>query len=375
MSSNRRAFLNGLACSALGLGAEIAWPYRILAEESYGLLRATAKEKGCLFGASPEIQFADAPSEFRALIARQCALFAPGAPGMSWSSMEPKPGVLNPQYGSEWCNFVIAHGLRLTGAHLVWWYNTPDWFRGIGDPRHAQEAINRRIRDAMTEYRGSVFCWNVINEQIWPQDDLEGGLRRTAYLEKLGPDYMLRAFKQARQWDPKPLLAYNENDLELDTPLHEQRRNDLLRLLDFLQRGGAPIQAVGLQSHLFNFIGHFNDQKYRDFLRQIASRGLKIIISELDVSDVGLPTDLHERDRRVADIYDRFLSAALDELAVVAVVTWGLSDRYTWLTPKSLAKFGRSDGLPERPLLFDDAFRPKPAFYAILNAFRHAPHR
>jgi endo-1,4-beta-xylanase len=57
------------------------------------------------------------------------------------------------------------------------------------------------------------------------------------------------------------------------------------------------------------------------------------------------------------------------------VVTWGLSDTDTWLTPASLEQFRRSDGLPERPLPFDAQLRPKPAFYAILNAFENAPSR
>jgi endo-1,4-beta-xylanase len=227
----------------------------------------------------------------------------------------------------------------------------------------------------MSRYEGKVFSWNVVNEALFPSDGLPDGFRRTPFYDKFGPDFVGMAFKEARGRDPHALLTYNDLDLELDVSGHEAKRVALLRLLDRLQKADAPIQAVGLQSHLFNFKGNFKDALYRKFLNEIASRGLKIIISELDVSDIGLPTDTAARDRGVADIYSQYLSVCLDERAVVAVVTWGLSDSYTWLTAKSLPKFGRSDGSPERPLPFDADLRPKPAFYAILEAFKHAPAR
>lgn len=74
-------------------------------------------------------------------------------------------------------------------------------------------------------------------------------------------------------------------------------------------------------------------------------------------------------------MYRAFLQTALDERAVKAVVTWGLSDRYTWLNTEKDPQFRRPDGLPARPLPFDDAFRPKQAFAAIVDAFKAAPRR
>lgn len=59
----------------------------------------------------------------------------------------------------------------------------------------------------------------------------------------------------------------------------------------------------------------------------------------------------------------------------MAVVTWGLCDKYTWLTPKRGKHFSRADGQPSRPLPFDEALNPKPAYDAILTAFQNAPPR
>lgn len=40
-------------------------------------------------------------------------------------------------------------------------------------------------------------------------------------------------------------------------------------------------------------------------------------------------SDTDVRDRIVAGVYEDYLSVILDEPAVIAVLTWGLSDRHT----------------------------------------------
>ena len=132
---------------------------------------------------------------------------------------------------------------------------------------------------------------------------------------------------------------------------------------------------MGLQSHLKLDGSRFDPVIYRRFLHDIAARGLRILITELDVSDIPLAGSIPQRDAAVAAMYKAFLDAALDEPAVAQVVVWGLSDRYTWLVPSSDPSYRRSDGLPARPLPFDDQFRPKPAFDAIATALRAAPSR
>jgi endo-1,4-beta-xylanase len=82
------------------------------------------------------------------------------------------------------------------------------------------------------------------------------------------------------------------------------------------------------------------------------------MITELDVLDDGLRADPTIRDAGVADIYRRYLDVALDEPAVKVLMTFGLSDRYTWLQED----FPRKDRAPRRPLPFDADLQPKPAY-------------
>ena len=63
----------------------------------------------------------------------------------------------------------------------------------------------------------------------------------------------------------------------------------------------------------------------------------------------------------MADAYGRYLDLALGDPGVEALLTWGITDRYTWLNHEG----ARTDRLPERALPFDTAYQPKSAFGAM----------
>jgi endo-1,4-beta-xylanase len=178
-----------------------------------------------------------------------------------------------------------------------------------------------------------------------------------------------------REAAPGALRVYNDYGYEMDTWEGAFRRQALIRLLDEFKRRNTPIQAVGLQTHLALDGNSFDAEKYRKFLRDISDRGFMILITEMDVFDKKTPPSIAVRDRMVAELGSRVLDTALENKAVKAVVTWGLSDRYTWLNPDFNPTFKRSDGQPSRPLVFDAEFRAKPAFWALVDAFKRAPRR
>jgi endo-1,4-beta-xylanase len=113
------------------------------------------------------------------------------------------------------------------------------------------------------------------------------------------------------------------------------------------------------------------DASYEAFLGELAQRKMKIFITELDIQDTSLPADVGARDKAVADIYRKFLTASLRQPAVKGVVAWGLADCFSWISGYR----PRKDGLPVRPLAFDTNCQPKPAYYAIAEALATAPQR
>ena len=57
-------------------------------------------------------------------------------------------------------------------------------------------------------------------------------------------------------------------------------------------------------------------------------------------------------------------------------MTWGLSDRHSWIVRKETNVDGwRKDDLPSRPLPYDDNLVRKPAWTALARAFDKAPRR
>jgi endo-1,4-beta-xylanase len=143
-----------------------------------------------------------------------------------------------------------------------------------------------------------------------------------------------------------------------------------------MKRDGVPLDRFGIQAHLSVGRFPFDEARFRRFLTEVAALGLGIMITELDVTDELAPGNLAERDRLVGDEYERFLTVALDEPAVGTVITWGLSDRHSWIVRHEHAtEKWRADGLDGRPLPFDEALQPKPAWQAIARAFAGAPVR
>jgi endo-1,4-beta-xylanase len=336
-------------------------------------LRAAAASAGLVYGSDSDNRFAKEPDAYWKLFSSQCALYAAE---LTWGSIAPSPTEENDERDPN-VAVALAGGLKLTGAHLLWYLYTPAWLESM--PRaQAQQAAAAHIQRLAGLYRGSVFSWNVVNEAIDPREHAADGLRvGSPLLRALGPDFFELAFREARAADPGALLIYNDYDLELDTPDQEARRTALFHLLDRLQKQRIPIDGVGLQSHLrLARFGDFKEKKYHSFLDSLAQRGLKVVITELDVDDRGAPSSVEDRDRAVADVYAQFLAAALDSPAVVALVTWGLCDPYSWLNHNVyFPQFKRPDGLAQRPLMFDAGFHPKPAFNAVLHALQQAPKR
>jgi len=340
-------------------------------------LRKLATDKGLLYGTTISAQQVTGDPRFVDLVLQQAGLVV-AENDMKWQVMN-RGGRGNDDYGPADTVAAFAHenDLALRGHNLLWYHRTPNWFFDLDGRQEFESAIVERIRRLAGRYRGMVHSWDVVNEPVEPKDGRPDGLRTGVFLEMFGPDYLDLAYRTARETDPAARLVVNEYDVELDTPEQEARRMALLRVLERMQRSGTPVDAVGVQAHLSCVGGPpFSAVRLRRFLAELAGLGLTIQITELDVTDENAPSDEVVRDRLVADTYSRFLDAALDEPAVKVVVTWGLSDRHSWIVRKETHESKwRADGLPSRPLPFDADLKPKPAFEAIAQAFVHAPQR
>jgi endo-1,4-beta-xylanase len=372
--SRRRLLAAGLAL--LGTGKAGLRPSRGLAAETV-VLRKLAAEKGLLYGTTIAAAQITGDGPFVDLVRHEAGLVV-AENEMKWQVMNRgTPGDDDFSPADTIATFAAANKLVLRGHNLLWYYRTPDWFFDLPDRSAQERSVVEHIQQLAGRYRGKVHSWDVVNEPIEPKNGRSDGLRTAVFLETLGPEYLDLAYHTAREADPAARLVVNEYDVELDAPEQEQRRIALLHLLERMRRSETPVDAVGIQAHLTAAGGPpFSAPLLRRFLADIASLGLTIQITELDVTDEHAPAEVTVRDNLVADAYRRFLDAALDEPAVKMVVTWGLSDRHSWIVRRETyqAKW-RTDDAASRPLPFDADLEAKPAFDAIAGAFAHAPQR
>lgn len=369
MTFNRRDFLAKSAALGLGLATGRHGNAQT-AIASLPRLKDLSAAAGLKYGSDSDVIITQPPADYAALFAEQCALFAPIFRYADQKAMSTGSQV----WEDPNISFARAHGLQLTGGHLVWHRTTPPWMADLS-PKDAEAAKVKYIAELGQRFGNILYSWNVVNEAIEPNDGRADGLRKTVYLEKFGTEYFDFAAHAAKDAAPGVLRVYNDYALEFNDDRDERRRQTLLRLLDDFRKRNTPIQAIGLQSHLRLEGRTFDERIYSKFLKEISDRGFLILITELDVFDIRTPGSIAIRDQMVADLYSRLLGTALENPSVKAVVTWGLSDRYTWLNPNYDPHYIRGDGQPSRPLPFDANLQPKPAFWALVNAFKNAPKR
>jgi len=373
---NRRDFLAKSAAAGLGLAAA-RYGLAQTAIDTLPRLKDLAAAAGLKYGSDSDVSITQPPADaaqlapmYAELFAAQCALYAPL---FLWADKK-TVSMSSQVWEDPNINFARAHGLKLTGGHLVWHRETPAWMADLS-PKDAEGAILRYIAELGQRFKNILYSWNVVNEAIDPNDGRSDGLRKTVYLEKFGTDYFDFAAHAAKEAAPGVLRVYNDYAMEFDDERDERRRQALIGLLDDFKKRNTPIQAIGLQAHLRLEGRSFDEKIYSKFLKGISDRGFLILITELDVFDIKTPGSIAVRDQMVADLYSRLLSAALENQSVKAVVTWGLSDRYTWLNPNYDPHYIRRDGQPGRPLQFGSNLQPKPAFWALADAFKNAPKR
>ena len=306
---------------------------------------------------------------YREAIIANCQLIVPEGE-MKWPDIHPARDQYRFEKADALVDFARQNNIGIRGHTLAWYGGMPQWTDSIGSRAEAERGLVDHIDTVVSRYRGAIPSWDVVNEPLvdWPQDEFS--LRPSIWTRQIGPDYLSVALRAAAAADPDAQLVVNEYDVEFEGPRFAARRKALVRLLRSLRDRGAPLHAVGFQAHLF--AGRTIDRDgLQRFLAEIVALKLDVLVTELDVVDFELPGAVGERDAMVAAMADQFLGAVCDVVRPKAILTWGLSDRYTWVP----TYFTRRDGLPNRPLPFDADFKRKPLFDVIEAYRRKTPAR
>lgn len=340
-----------------------------------GSLKVHAAARGLLTGCAVNANLFRDDAAFRALLAEQYSILVPEN-CLKWNLLRPTAETYDFADADALVAFAETHSMKVRGHNFVWHEALPKWFAGTVTKDNVRKFLVDHITTVGSRYKGKIHSWDVVNEAIWIKDGRPDGLRTSSpWFEMLGPDYLDLAFRTARQVDPNALLTYNEYGIEYDTNDESAKRAATLGLLRRMKAAGTPIDALGVQSHIHAGGTETFGKGLRELLDGARALGLQVFITELDVKDDGVPSDdLAQRDKAVADVYREYLKTVLRGPEVKAVLTWGVSDRNTWLNNGTKFRPAHPARL-QRPLPFDADYKPVPAFFAIRDSFDEAKRR
>jgi endo-1,4-beta-xylanase len=280
------------------------------------------------------------------------------------------------EYDFETLDYVIdgslQYGLTLYGSHLVWGsYDKgvlPEWLKNGSFSRDEYLTILKNHITAMvSRYKGKVKIWSIANEA--PERDRYQGA--DFWYDHIGPDYIEKSFEWARQADPDAILllnaANNESPRDADTTYNI---NTLFRMVSELKAKGVPIDAVGMQMHLFlPWTSHVvpTETDVEATMRKFGDLGVKVMITEMDVNLHEIPGTVQEKLELQTRLYANMMTACINSGVCSVFMTWGVGDAESWITGNQGWVYPHST--PDAaPLLFDVEFQPKPAYFAVLNA-------
>ncbi|MGL4729544.1 MAG: endo-1,4-beta-xylanase [Bosea sp. (in: a-proteobacteria)] len=337
-----RLGLAGAASLALPAGAEAQKPKRRVP-----------------FGSASQVQTFREDARYREALARHCDIIVP-MNDLKWEQLRHTRSGFDFKDADEQVAFARERGKSVRGHTLIWGLHMPEWTKSITTAREAERELINHINTVMLRYRGKIISWDVANEIVaeFPNDKEQW--RPSIWLEKLGIDHVALAFRTAAAIDPTAKLVINDYNLESPEPQAIARRAALLSLVRRLKDRGVPIHGVGIQGHLIAE-RPIDTQAFGRFIEEFDKMGLDILVTELDVIDWRLPAAIAARDAAAAQVATTFLESIAAVKLPSSIVSWGLTDRYSW----THEVFKRKDGLKLRPLPFDAEYRPKPLWRAI----------
>ena len=256
-------------------------------------------------------------------------------------------------------DFAEEHGMEVHGHTLVWYKRFPEWFKEAQyDSATFELSVKEYIQTVVGRYKGRIRSWDVVNEAF--NDDgthrHEASPVHDTFRDPVA--FYGRCFQYARDADPDAILFYNDYDAVLNT----SKRRAIKGMIARFRVEDYPIDGVGDQFHIqVSTSQSAIEQGFKD----LAGTKLAVHISELDVRvNVNKDDDFvydSEQQEIQADKYQAIVEMyeSLPQEQKFGISTWGVSDRYTWLTGWWHPK--------EYPLLYDRDFIKKPAYQGFLD--------
>lgn len=238
-----------------------------------------------------------------------------------WASIEGTRDQMNWTGADNCYNYCKEKGIPFKFHCLVWGSQYPDWITNLSQQEQLEEITE--WMDAVKKKYPDLEYIDVVNEAVSghapaPFKNALGGDGASGY------DWIVKAFKMARERWPNAILIYN------DYNFISWQRSQIIDLVKKCLNAGAPIDAVGCQCHSLHECQDQIKSGYNEIKQKI---GLPIFISELDV-------ELAD-DNAQANFYKEFFPFFWEDDMCAGVTLWGYIDGATWRSNTGLIKNGQ----------------------------------
>ncbi len=337
--------LRSMTADAAGIRKAPQWKQKTVA----GSLRARAEALPRKVGVGSALAIAPLVTDdaYRATAGEQFNLITPEN-DMKPQFVQPTRGVFAFQEADAIVDFARANDIAVHAHTLVWFEALPTWMKSAPDKK---TVMIDHIKAVAGHFKGRVTEWDVVNEPM--NEDNSDGLEHNLWYQAMGADYIAQAFRAARAADPSAVLYLNEYGAEQEGP----RWKALYALVKKLKQAGVPIDGVGLQSHEYDAADRVPAETFRKHVRALADLGLKVRVSEMDVSTSDQTLQAKQFGERLA--------VCRQEVSCTGFTSWGFTDRYG-----STATTDRYPPLPGNALPWTASLSPKKAHTAMVDALR-----
>jgi GH35 family endo-1,4-beta-xylanase len=261
------------------------------------------------------------------------ALFNAATLPFYWARFEPqrgKPITTQVKNAARWC---LDHHMVTKGHPLCWHTLTADWLLSMSNAEILQAQIARIQRD-VSDFRGSIDMWDVLNEAvIMPVfDKYDNGITRLC--REMGRIKMIKTmFEAARETNPTATLLINDFDV---SPAYDI-------LIEGCLEAGIKFDVIGIQSHMHQ--GYWGVEKTLQVLENFERFKLPIHFTEttlvsgrlmppeiVDLNDYQVeewPTTSAGEDRQTREAIQHYETLVAHPL--VEGITWWDSVDGGWL--------------------------------------------
>jgi endo-1,4-beta-xylanase len=292
-----------------------------------------------------------------------------------WLSVEPQPGVWNTGQIADDEQYWNSLGRQyIWPGEMVWAHEDqpgskiPAYLKGMTSAQ-LWSALSEHIYGLIGRHR-HVWAWDVVSEIFHQNSAGDIVLRDNVFKQKLGNDWAAQALRYAHAADPNAIVVISEFNADGMSAKADALYNYVkAHLVADSHADRVPVDklAVGLEMHMSSCAPNdgFTNPMASDIqknMQRFSNLGVKVFIQGMDVQLRCAGGSYQQQLDWQKAKYHNVVAACVAVPRCAAIVIEGIGDPDSWIV--------RLRTPSEHPVLFDNNYNAKPAYYGVQAALR-----